>query len=255
MHVHHGEMSPDLEGLIQLQQLETAMEEARRSIAAHPARVQDAEARFEAARHALEEARQKLKLNQDARRALEKEAAVFQTRLSKFKDQLSEVKTNREYQAMQKEIEAAQGELRSAEDKVLERMVEADSLAAEVKQGETALAAQQKAVNAEKNTLGAELTSTEKALHDATAARRTLMARMEPRLLALFEHVMKARKGVAVCTAVDGHCSICHVRLRPQVFQEVRRNDSIIQCESCQRILYYVPPPQPVQPPSAATTS
>ena len=36
------------------------------------------------------------------------------------------------------------------------------------------------------------------------------------------------------------------VRLRPQVFQEVRRNDAIIQCFSCNRTLYYVAPPPPV---------
>jgi len=248
-------MSPDLDRLIRLQQLESAIEEARRSIAAHPARLQDADARLDVAQRALEDARQKLKLNQEARRALEKDAAVFQTRLSKFRDQLSEVKTNREYQAMQKEMEVAQGELRAAEDKVLDRMVEADGLTAEVKQRETALASQQKAIEAEKNKLGVELISTEQALSTATAARTELLAQTEPRLVALFEHVMRARKGVAVCAAADGHCTICHVRLRPQVFQEIRRNDSIIQCDSCQRILYYVPPSLPAQPQPPATTS
>jgi len=248
-------MSPDLDRLIKLQQLESAIEEARRSIAAHPARLQDADARLEVARRALEDAKQKLKLNQDARRALEKDAAVFQTRLSKFKDQLSEVKTNREYQAMQKEMEVAQAELRAAEDKVLDRMVEADGLTAEVRQRETALASQQKAIEAEKNKLGVELTSTEQALSTATAARTELLAQTEPRLVARFEHVMRPRTGVAVCAAADGHCTICHVRLRPQVFQEIRRNDSIIQCDSCQRILYYVPPSLPAQPQPPATTS
>jgi predicted nucleic acid-binding Zn-ribbon protein len=72
---------------------------------------------------------------------------------------------------------------------------------------------------------------------------------MEPQLVALFEQVARARKGVAICAATrDGLCSACHVRLRPQVFQEVRRNDTIIQCFSCNRILYYVPPPPPVEP-------
>jgi predicted nucleic acid-binding Zn-ribbon protein len=45
----------------------------------------------------------------------------------------------------------------------------------------------------------------------------------------------------------DGLCSVCHVRLRPQVFQQVRTNDAIIQCDSCQRILYYIPPPPPAE--------
>jgi predicted nucleic acid-binding Zn-ribbon protein len=42
-----------------------------------------------------------------------------------------------------------------------------------------------------------------------------------------------------VAEARDGLCTICHVRLRPQVFNELRRNDAIIQCSSCQRILYF----------------
>ena len=42
--------------------------------------------------------------------------------------------------------------------------------------------------------------------------------------------------------ARDAICTICHVRLRPQVFNNVRRNDSIIQCDSCQRILYFAQP-------------
>ena len=41
--------------------------------------------------------------------------------------------------------------------------------------------------------------------------------------------------------ARDGTCSVCHVRMRPQVYNEVRRGDTLIQCESCQRILYFVP--------------
>jgi hypothetical protein len=53
--------------------------------------------------------------------------------------------------------------------------------------------------------------------------------------------VSQRRGGVAVAEARDGICTICHVRLRPQVFNTIRRNDEIIQCDSCQRILYFVP--------------
>jgi hypothetical protein len=34
----------------------------------------------------------------------------------------------------------------------------------------------------------------------------------------------------------------------------VRQNDSIVQCEICQRILYYVPPPPPVEAPVVRTS-
>src|SRR3954466_1777224 len=106
-------MSPDLQRLTQLQQLDSTINEARQRIASYPDRLAEVEGRLQQATQAVEGARQRLKDNQDARRALEKDAALYQGRLTKFKDQLAAVKTNREYTAMQHEIEAAQGELGS----------------------------------------------------------------------------------------------------------------------------------------------
>ena len=248
-------MSPDLERLIKLQQLESAIADAKVRIGAHPQRVADADARFEDARGVVEAVKQRLKENQEARRALEKDAAVHQTRLARYKDQLAEVKTNREYQAMQHEIETAQKELGAAEEKVLERMMDADVLTADVKRAEAALAAQQKELAAEKAALVEELGGAETSLRQATEARAALVQSLEPRLIALFDQVARARKGVAICTATrDGLCSVCHMRLRPPVFQQVRHNDSIVQCESCQRILYWTPPPPPVEAPVIRTS-
>jgi len=245
-------MSPNLERLVRLQQLDTTIDEARRRIAAHPQRLAEADARLSEANERVDSPRARLKESNDARRGLEKEAAVFQGRVAKFKDQLFEVKTNREYQALQHEISTAQSELGAVEERILERMMEADEVTAEIKQAEAALAAQQKEIEAEKAALARELTSMQHALEEATRQRAALLAQTEPRLVALYDQVAKARKGVAICTATrDGACSVCHVRLRPAVFQQVRQNESIVQCESCQRILYYLPPAAPAD--AAAT--
>ena len=246
-------MSPELERLIRLQQVDTTIEEARRRVAAHPERLAEADARLSEATERVDSARQRLKDSHDARRALEKDAAVFQTRVTKYKDQLLEVKTNREYQALQHEIATAHTDLGAVEEKELERMLEADALAAEVAQAEAALVAQKKAVEGEKAALAAELVAVETTLAGAESQRTRLLAETEPRLVALFEQVAKVRKGIALSAATrDGACSVCHVRMRPVMFQQVRQNDSIIQCEYCQRILYYEPPPAAATP--AATS-
>jgi hypothetical protein len=241
-------MSPDLQRLIRLQQLESTIADARATIASHPQRLADADARLNDSTRAVEAAKGRLKENQEARRTLEKDVAVYQGRLTKFKDQLSLVKTNKEYQAIQHEIATAQSDLGAVEEKVLERMLDADTITADVKRAETALAARQKEIDTEKKDLAQELTSVEASLTRATQERAELVKDVEPRLMALFEQVARARKGVAICGATrDGLCSLCHVRLRPPVFQQVRHNDSIIQCESCQRVLYWVPPPPPIE--------
>ena len=77
------------------------------------------------------------------------------------------------------------------------------------------------------------------------AERAELIKTIEPRLLATFETVLKGRKGTAMARAVDGLCEACRVRIRPHLYNQIRSGDQIIQCESCVRILYYVPPPKP----------
>jgi len=233
-------MLPDLERLIRLQQLETAAEEARRKIADHPQRAQVLDDRLAAARAAVDGIKARLADALNKRRAEEKEVSTVQTRLAKYKDQLLEVKTNREYQAMLHEIETAQNDIKTREDRILETMMESDDMSAELKKAEAELKSVEKTVMAERHVMEQEVAALQAELDKTATSRQKLAAEIDRHTLAIFENTAKGRKGIAVSEARDGMCTICHVRLRPQVFNEVRRNDSIIQCDSCRRILYFV---------------
>jgi len=153
------------------------------------------------------------------------------------------VKTNVEYQAMQKEIAYAQAEVKALEDRILERMLEADDLGAGVKAAEADSASTQKTVDADRRALTTEIAALKTRLDDLGGQRRVLVTAVAPAVLATFERLAGRRQGVAMAEARDGICTICHVRLRPQVFNTVRRNEEIIQCDSCNRILYFVAAP------------
>jgi predicted nucleic acid-binding Zn-ribbon protein len=159
------------------------------------------------------------------------------------------VKTNKEYQAMQHEIATAEQGVRDHEDRLLERMEETDALTAELKAATTALSAEQGEVAKARVSLDLERSSWERELQELDTRRAAVSGQLSPAALKLFEHVARHRKGVALSEAREGHCTQCHVRLRPQVFNEVRRNDSLHQCESCSRILYYVAAPAPTSAP------
>jgi uncharacterized protein len=233
-------MHADLQHLIHLQQLDVAAERDRRRIADIPAEQQALDARLAAAATAVDAAKQAVAANQAARRGIDKDLAAVQGRLSKFKNQLMEVKTNKEYQAMQKEMAVAEDEISALETRMLERMEEADALARDLKTAEAALKAEQSSVTAEKAKLEQERAAAERDLESVLAGRATVTAQLSREALALFERVAHGRKGIALAEARDGLCTVCHVRLRPQMFNDVRRNDGLIQCESCTRILYFV---------------
>jgi len=232
-------VNADLERLIKLQSLDSAAEEARRRIAAEPALSSALDARLESARHAVALAKEHLAENQNARRTIEKDVAVHQGRLSKFREQAMAVKTNQEYHAIQHEIAFAQTGIKELEDKILEHMLEADDLVATTKKAEAVLASEVKAVEAERKALAADIAASTASLERLAAERAALARQIDQKVLAAFELISQKRNGVAVAEARDGHCTLCHVRLRPQAFNTIRRNDDLVQCDSCQRFLYF----------------
>lgn len=234
-------MNPDIPHLIRLQHLDAEIESARRRIAEIPA-VQDALAtRLEQATAAVDEVKQRLAASQAERKSIENEVATIQIRLSKYKGQLTALKTNKEYQTMQKEIATAEEAIRSHEDRVLERMEEGETLSGELKAAETDLKTRQAAIAAERASLEAEASALQGTADETASSRAAAAKALSPNALTLFEHVSKQRKGLAIAEARDGGCTVCHVRMRPQMFNEVRRGETLIQCESCLRILYFLP--------------
>jgi uncharacterized protein len=234
-------MNADLERVISLQRLDSAADAARKQLADAPERDKALAARLDAARQRVAAAKEQLAQNQAARRDIDKELSLHQGRLSKFREQAMAVKTNQEYHAIQHEIAHAQTAIKGHEDHMLERMLEADELTAGVKKAEADLAAEQKAIDADRKTMQADLARLETELQTIAGQRAAIVSALDKSVLATFEMVSKKRNGVAVAEAKDGICTICHVRLRPQVFNTVRRNEAIVQCDSCQRILYFVP--------------
>jgi predicted nucleic acid-binding Zn-ribbon protein len=231
-----------LSSLVALQALDTAADAARKRISEVPAAERALDAAVASAQVAVDEVRAKVNENGAARRVLEKEVATIDMRMAKFEEHKAAVKTNQEFQALNHEIEVAQTSKSALEDQIITLMDAADTLNASLKTAEAALAAQKKSADASRAAMHDDRTKQEAEIARLAGERGAATASIPAPLLAKYDQIAKNRKGIAVAAMIAGHCTACHVRLRPHVEQQVRRNDSIITCDSCQRILYYVPP-------------
>ncbi|HUE86755.1 MAG TPA: C4-type zinc ribbon domain-containing protein [Vicinamibacterales bacterium] len=232
-------MSPELEHLIRLQDIETRAAEAQKRIADAPAQIAALDARLSASLAGVASAKQALADNHARRRMLDNDLASAQQRLSKYKEQLMAVKTNDEYHAMQHQIAAMEAEVSRVEEQILVNMLDADELAAKLKAAEATLKQDQTSVATERAAIETDTADKRTMLARSNQERAALLPDMSRGALELFERVRKARQGIAVAQAVNGHCTICHVRLRPQVYNTIIKNEAIIQCDHCQRILYF----------------
>jgi uncharacterized protein len=232
---------PALDALISLQQLDTLAEQARKRLSDLPGAEEAIRASVAAATDAVETAKARLADNQTARRALEKDVAGVDARLARFDDHKAAVKTNQEYTALLHEISTAKAEKDAFEERILGLMEEADAITADRKAAEAALAETKREGDQTRAALGKERTSLETDAARLAHDRKREAALIEAPLLARYEQLLKQRRGIGVAAMNGEMCTACHVRQRPHVAQQIRRNDSIVQCESCQRILYFVP--------------
>ena len=236
-------MHPDLKLAVELQAVDKEIARLSAEIAYLPRHIQEIESKLAGAQRQLEADRQALAQNQRERRKLEGDVPPVQQKISKYKDQVFDVKTNEQYRALQHEIEFNEAEIRKIEDQILERMVAAEELESRVKQAEKQLGAERAVAENEKAEASARTQADKHLLAEFERRRAECRNTMSAELVRAYDGLARTRKGVAVAEVRDGTCSECNVRLRPQAFQEVKSSDQILRCESCGRILYYIPPP------------
>jgi len=140
------------------------------------------------------------------------------------------------------EIEGVERDIRGREDQILAEMEKSEGLVAEVKAEEEAFKAAEARARESGTALDARARVLEAERTRLAAERDAVAATVPGDVLELFQRVARLR-GVAVAEARDGMCQACHVKLRLQMYAELKHNEEIQQCPACNRILYYATPP------------
>ena len=240
-------MHADLERLIQLQRAESELRRVEAELAEIPRKRAATEAALVAERGRLDACREALAEAQKQRRQKEAEVEDYKGKRSKYKGQLMEVKTNKEYTAMLHEIETVERQIREREDEILAEMEKAETLQGELKREEAAFKEVETRQRTETRALDeqAKMLGTDQAR--LQAERDAIAKTVSEDALELFGRVSRLR-GTGLAEARDEMCLACHVKLRPQMYMDLRHNETLVQCPSCNRILYYEPPAPVVAP-------
>ena len=231
-------MNSDLKQLIRLQTIDISVQELRSRIDKFPSISKALDEKLKSAQSGVETAKERIKNNQGSRKKMESEISSIEGKISKYRDQMIAVKTNEEYRALQHELEHSQTAIRKIEDEILNLMMEADTGQSDIKTAEVRLKEDQGKVNEERKALEEENKRDLSALEGYLKERKEIQAGVSSDLISQYDRVRKHRGGIGVAPARNEVCEICQVRIRPQVFQLIRKNDQIITCDACQRILY-----------------
>jgi hypothetical protein len=243
-------MSSDVQKLMEVQEADRHILLLKNEIASLPKKVAAIEQKLAGTKAILENAKTAVKADEAARRKHEATIQELQTKISKYRDQSLDVKTNEQYKALLHEIQFSEQEIRAQEDKILDLMVNAEAREKGVKAAEADLKAEMAEIEKEKADARERTAKDEKELAEWTAKREQLRAGVDPDLLRHFERVSKFR-GSGISEVRDQKCTACQVMLRPQTYNEVK-SGKVMECESCQRILFFDPSKEVAAAPSNA---
>lgn len=186
-----------------------------------------------------------------ARQRRTAEAAVqdAQEKLKKYQQQINKVSTQREYGALLQEIDTVKSQISGNEEAALSALdqhekaeKELETLRESFREIEERYAAEMTRWEAEKPEIARQV--------EALKAQVTEVKGRLPRgIVAQFERILDRYPGGATAPVRpierpgqkqrEWHCSACNYRVRPQVVVEIRNGDSLVQCDSCKRILFF----------------
>jgi predicted nucleic acid-binding Zn-ribbon protein len=238
-------MNADLEKLVRLHLAETDLKRVEAELAEIPRLRREVEDRLARDRSRLDAAKAALEASQKARRQNESAVQELEAKRSKYRGQLMEVKTNKEYTAVLHEIEGVERDIKGREDAILDEMERAEALTQDVRREEGEFRTVEAEARKARTDLDARAAKLEAEARRLVTERDAVASSVPEDALGLYGRVVKLR-GTALAEARDGTCQTCHLKMRMQVWVEVRKNEQLFQCESCSRILYYEPPPPTV---------
>jgi uncharacterized protein len=225
--------------LVKLQELELAIKQFEAAIAAKPHELDSLTCALDEARASATTHRRDLETLDRQRRQLEAAVTEEQYNLQKAQRKLLEVKTNKEYSAMVVEIETFKQKITGYEDAMLHSMELTELRKQELQELDRRVNEAEQELDEGRRRNELELAVLQETLTGRRQTREEAVQQLERPTVDLYMRLLNGRKGLAVVGIKNGSCQGCFLALPPQLIQEVRRNDRLLTCSHCQRILYW----------------
>ena len=230
-------MNPDVEKLWELQTVLSELADREKQLTSKPESFAAIDREWQTANDEMTRLEQNIEQLSKERRRVDGELADQQELLKKYQGQLMLVKNQQQYAAAWKEIDATRKQVKDLEDSSLKTMGEIETLQRDLddrRSGSVDLKARwDSAHEAWQHSLGDLRTEVER----LKKRSEMIEAGLPERLRRDFHRIFKQRQGIAVARVVSDSCSACRTRIRPALFQQLKRGE-LVYCEGCHRILY-----------------
>jgi len=225
--------------LYALQETDSALDQARAALERAEARLADT-SEVDEARATLQEREAAWRQAELAERAVELELEALREKIEPLETKLygGSVRNPKELADLQADVESLKRRQSGIEDRALEAMAATEEAQAALNEARAALQEVEAARAAENRQLAEERERLLAEIAELEARRQRQSAGIDAQLLRLYEGLRASRQGRAVVRVERGLCQGCRISLPSNVLSRARSGTGLVQCTSCERILY-----------------
>jgi len=225
--------------LIALQEVDSSIAKDEAIIRVIPKKISSVEKPFKDAQIFFDKQKSRYEAMDKKRKDRERSLDDVNEKIKKLKARRSEIKNNKEYQAHLKEIASAEEERSAVEDEILVLMESLDVTSKELKMEEAKVTAEGTKVETFRKKLAEDVVAAEKELEEQKRRRVEIVKYLDRDIYEQYFAILGSRGGLAVVGARDEVCLGCNMNIPPQLFVELKKNEKIMHCPQCGRILYW----------------
>jgi len=229
-----------LQLLEKLQEIDNKIAHHEHDLARLPLEIQELARNLVLLRREISELKEKLSSCEKDLRKREQDLAVEQEKIKRSERRLLSIKNQKEYNALSREIKIGKKVAGELEDAILELMTETDSLKKSLEKKEKEYEEHEKNLVQKKAEAEVITGKAKEELLYLNSEKQQVIESIDRDFLKRYEIVKKAR-GTAIVELENGTCTGCHMAIPAQLNIKVLKQEQLILCPNCNRILYVKP--------------
>jgi hypothetical protein len=228
-----------LKFLWELQRIDLDLKHIKEERERYPKEIKKLDEKKNIEKEKMQKEKERIELLEKERRQKEGHLNLEQEKIKRAEGRMFEVKTNKEYQALLSEVDAIKEASSREEEEILKILDEIDELKKSLSKREKEVAVVLEKVEAEKKIIQEKMVQDDEIWKKRMERREVLTKQLESKLYKLYNTLKEKRQGVGVVSVKHETCQGCFVNVPPQMFIEVQKNNALIRCPNCNRILHW----------------
>jgi len=243
-------MNQNLESIVELQDAITRLKQAEERLHGIPDWMRELHEEHVARKAEIDALEETAEAAARERRTAEDAIADVQEKLKKYQQQINQVSTQREYGALLQEIDTVKGQIAGLEEAAFNALERSDKAQKDLSNLRESFHEVEERYKTELARWEGEKPAVSKQVDKLKAHIDDIKKQVPRGLVGTFERVLLRYPAGAMAPVRlmeprpgknqqrEWNCTACNYRVRPQVMVEIRNGETLVQCDSCKRILF-----------------